>query len=175
MCACLTAGFLLGGGHSPPLKMFCPLEISNPNLHCHALFNCPPLCPVLPPPPPVIFSEINPANSTKRSLPHPSFLLTCLCMHAASRNVSDWWLAYWISHTHVSSTFGTNISAYNITHSFSTPEVIPPLPLTHSPEYIPALPIVSASDNLAFYLGIYGGLAAANSVSWRDKEITTQF
>ena len=95
------------------------------------------------------------------TLPHiRSFSFTCLCMHAASRNVSDWWLAYWISHSNIPSNFGTNISAYNITnvtHSSSTPEHIPPLP------------IVSASDNLAFYLGIYGGLAAANSVSRRDN------
>ena len=63
MCCdvCMSWGGGGGGGgeHSPPpppppppppLKMFCPLEISNPDLHCHALFNRPPLCPVLPPP-----------------------------------------------------------------------------------------------------------------------------
>ena len=34
---------------------------------------------------------------------------------------------------------------------------------------IPALPLSSASDNLAFYLGIYGALAAANSVSMYSR------
>ena len=79
-------------------------------------------------------------------------------MHLASRNINDWWLAYWISHTHTPSNT-TNISAYNISLPSNTPGAIP------------LLPVISASDNMAFYLGIYGGLAAANSVSWRKGEI----
>lgn len=62
----------------------------------------------------------------------------------ASRNIADWWLAYWISHTHK-----PNNSSVTL---FTQGEF--PNHTTHS----------VASDNLAFYLGIYGGLATANSV-----------
>ena len=60
---------------------------------------------------------------------------------AASRNVSDWWLSYWVSH----SQNGT-ISK----HTNSSPTDF--------------MSVEPASDNLAFYLGIYGGLAFSNSV-----------
>ena len=62
----------------------------------------------------------------------------------ASRNISDWWLAYWISHSHKPYLYiNNNSSNFNFTNFTA---------------------YTAAGDNLAFYLGIYGGLAAANSV-----------
>ena len=88
-------------------------------------------------------------------------------VHTASKNVSDWWLAYWISHSH--SHPGTLL---NTTIPHSTPNTLHSTPLDYtelldssgsgSGEYAV---LREASDNLRFYLGVYGGLAAANSVS----------
>lgn len=60
----------------------------------------------------------------------------------ASRNVSDWWLAFWISHT-------SDI-----------------VPNTNATSMLGSVPIsTDKSPHLPFYLGIYGGLAASNTVS----------
>lgn len=97
----------------------------------------------------------------------------------ASRNISDWWLAYWISHTQRDLPLGSNISAFNITPSetlnphyeniyfHSADSLLVTGVFGDENTSIPELPLSSASDNLAFYLGIYGGLAVANSVSTR--------
>ena len=60
----------------------------------------------------------------------------------ASRNISDWWLSYWITKTHNESMS----SSYSISDE-----------LVNSDQ--------SRHDDLGFYLGIYGGLAGANTVS----------
>ena len=72
----------------------------------------------------------------------------------ASRNISDWWLAYWISHTQDGYPDNITLPMYNIISSTSSDTVIQPMTT-----------IVSGSDYLPFYLGIYGGLALSNSVS----------
>lgn len=77
--------------------------------------------------------------------------ISILCCIIASRNVSDWWLSYWISHSQ--SGPPSNISSFNINNSTTVPTTVA---MTNT---------TAASDNLAFYLGIYGGLAGANSVS----------
>ena len=116
---------------------------------------------LIPPPPSLfLFLSLSPSLSPSLSL---SFSLSFSCSPfplslsfplslIASRNVSDWWLAYWVSHAHHPSHF--NISYYNTSDSDT---VVTSLPF---------LPITSASDSLTYYLGIYGGLAAANSVSF---------
>ena len=77
----------------------------------------------------------------------PAVLLAVLLMQA-SRNTSDWWLAYWISHTHAAAgnsstpTPGANLSVVDSLADNSS----------------------GSSDNLQFYLSVYGGLAGANSV-----------
>ena len=70
--------------------------------------------------------------------------ISCMYTITASRNISDWWLAYWISHSHKPHLYTNNNSSnFNFTNFTA---------------------YTAAGDNLAFYLGIYGGLAAANSV-----------
>ncbi len=73
----------------------------------------------------------------------------------ASRNVADWWLSYWITH-----------SQDGYPHNITIPSSVT-LSNSHysSVSDSPFINIVSGSDNLYYYLGIYGGLALANSVS----------
>ena len=74
----------------------------------------------------------------------------------ASRNISDWWLSYWISNTQDGYPGNITVPSLNITP-----------PNHHGGGGTPPMvPVVSGSDNLAFYLGIYGGLALSNSVSF---------
>ena len=94
----------------------------------------------------------------------------CVSYFPASKNVSDWWLAYWISHSH--SDPGTPL---NTTTLHSTPHTLHSTPLHYTDSLvlldssgsgdINATVLREASDNLVFYLCVYGGLAAANSVS----------
>ena len=80
-------------------------------------------------------------------------IYACVYMYTiASRNIADWWLAYWISHTHKPLHFDDN-------NNQSSVAVFPELQNGSNDTNLTA-----AGDNLAFYLGIYGGLAAANSV-----------
>lgn len=66
------------------------------------------------------------------------YLYVCtLCL--ASRNINDWWLAYWITHD----SNQNNTSTEN------------------------------SSEHLAFYLGVYGGLALANSVRHNCSDLET--
>ncbi|XP_005104371.1 multidrug resistance-associated protein 7 isoform X2 [Aplysia californica] len=76
----------------------------------------------------------------------PSVLLALFFMQA-SRNLTDWWLAFWVTHSQDSSPLNSSV-----------PAVIWPV------RNIPAQNLSSGSDNLNFYLGIYGGLAACNSI-----------
>ena len=54
-----------------------------------------------------------------------------------------------------------------MTHSHH-PHNVSNITFSPSSTSIPFLPIEEASDNLRYYLGIFGGLAAGNSVSDRD-------
>ena len=89
----------------------------------------------------------------------------------ASKNVSDWWLAYWISHSHDHPGVLLNTTSPHSTLHTTTP-------LTDYGSSNAALlydglgsgdhnttVLREAGDNLQFYLGVYGGLAVANSVS----------
>ncbi|XP_074640753.1 ATP-binding cassette sub-family C member 10-like [Tubulanus polymorphus] len=73
----------------------------------------------------------------------PLVLLSLLLMQG-SRNINDWWLSYWISHSHHSHD--------NSTYSYS---LLNSLPWTN---------ITEANDNVAFYLTVYGILAGSNTV-----------
>lgn len=86
-------------------------------------------------------------------------VLLSLFLMQASRNANDWWLSYWVSHSHYPS---DTIESSHISHSnlseISNRWFQPDnnnLPLTN---------ITDGHDNMNFYLGIYGGLAAINSV-----------
>ena len=68
--------------------------------------------------------------------------ITKLCV-IGSRNASDWWLSYWITHGNDSTS--SNNSAFTMELNSNDPS--------------------NSSDDLRFYLGIYGGLAASNTVS----------
>lgn len=70
--------------------------------------------------------------------------------------MSDWWLSYWVSNsnstTNDSSTILSAMTA-DSTH------------LGYHQAVYSGLTTHTNSEDLKFYLGIYGGLAAANSVS----------
>ncbi|XP_064395751.1 ATP-binding cassette sub-family C member 10-like [Halichondria panicea] len=91
------------------------------------------------------------------SVGHPLaiIIMTSFLLMQASRNVSDWWLSYWIAHSYNDSYASANITASVYIPHHST---------LSSNTSIPILSLEGASDNLAFYLGIYGGLAVANTV-----------
>ena len=80
----------------------------------------------------------------------------------ASRNIADWWLAYWISHTHKPYLHFDNNDNHSSVVLFPEAE-FPDLQNGSNSTHLTNL--TAAGDNLAFYLGIYGGLATANSVS----------
>ncbi|KAM4693780.1 ATP-binding cassette sub-family C member 10 isoform 1-T2 [Discoglossus pictus] len=90
-----------------------------------------------------------------------SVLLSLLLMQA-SRNVSDWWLSHWISS--LKDTSG-NSSLMSLSVSFPSPPLllfspgglISPVSLVQSTEH-------NGSLGLMFYMSVYGGIAAANSI-----------
>ena len=82
---------------------------------------------------------------------------------AASKDVTNWWLAYWVSTFRYPGDSHMNVSAYNISPIFT---------VTQAPHYsilehdaFPAFNVTESYGNVYFYIGIYLGLAAANSVS----------
>ena len=77
---------------------------------------------------------------------------------SASRNVSDWWLAYWISHSRVSNS--TARQHVNLTTSYQWHHVM--APVLDADQLGMRVHIVK--DTVTFYLVVYGGLAVANSV-----------
>ena len=81
-----------------------------------------------------------------------------LSVHAvASKDVTNWWLAYWVSTFRYHGDNPMNISAFNITSAHFY--------LDHENYRFPAFNITESGSNKYFYIGIYLGLAAANSVS----------
>ncbi|KAK6181779.1 hypothetical protein SNE40_009566 [Patella caerulea] len=84
-------------------------------------------------------------------------ILIALFLMQASRNINDWWLSYWVSHTHSCS--NTN----NTTYSNSSHKVYDSYMLL---ETIGSniRNISESKDNINFYLMIYGCLAGANSI-----------
>ncbi|GFN76447.1 multidrug resistance-associated protein 7-like [Plakobranchus ocellatus] len=79
------------------------------------------------------------------------WVLVSLFFMQASRNLSDWWLSYWVSHSHSSNSSSKTVAEVS---SLFTSKIFSELSTNAN----------SSSDNLRFYLGIYGGLAGANSL-----------
>ena len=76
----------------------------------------------------------------------------------ASRNVSDWWLAYWISHSRVTNSTADHLNSttkYNLNHV-----ILSALNPVQS-----GLSVHIVKNTVTFYLLVYGGLAVANTVS----------
>ncbi|XP_041468071.1 ATP-binding cassette sub-family C member 10-like [Lytechinus variegatus] len=95
-------------------------------------------------------------------------VLLSFVLMQGSKNVSDWWLSYWVSHTKQSSP-----SNHTTTHPPSTrhrSSLLQPIYLSLGLEMDHYKPDghhpsdVDNSSSLEFYLGIYGGLIGANSV-----------
>ncbi|XP_066282147.1 ATP-binding cassette sub-family C member 10-like [Branchiostoma lanceolatum] len=82
----------------------------------------------------------------------PSVLVALFLMQA-SKNLNDWWLSYWISHSHHNDTVSPTHPALAVTSS--QPSSMTPLLLGTSN---------SATDDITFYLTVYGALAGANTV-----------
>ncbi|XP_053408287.1 ATP-binding cassette sub-family C member 10-like [Mercenaria mercenaria] len=85
-------------------------------------------------------------------------VLTALFFMQASRNINDWWLSYWVSHSekpgqlvsnHSKSAFLMYEDHFENQHSYISSSV-------HN--------MTTARDNIMYYLTIYGCLAGANSI-----------
>uniref|UniRef100_A0A8C3QAN2 Uncharacterized protein n=1 Tax=Geospiza parvula TaxID=87175 RepID=A0A8C3QAN2_GEOPR len=81
-------------------------------------------------------------------------ILFSLFLMQASRNISDWWLSYWISS--ISQTANTSVMACSA--SLPSPELL----LFSTAGLTPAPPNVSV--DVYFYLIVYGSIAGANSL-----------
>ena len=90
------------------------------------------------------------------------FMCTCTYI-IASRNIADWWLAYWISHSHKPYLYFDNNDNHSSVALFLEGELPAPQNENNDTHFTN---LTAAGDNLAFYLGIYGGLATANSVRY---------
>ncbi|XP_077341580.1 ATP-binding cassette sub-family C member 10 isoform X2 [Lithobates pipiens] len=89
-------------------------------------------------------------------------VLLALFFMQASRNVSDWWLSHWIS--------SLSDKSRNVSVSVLDPPVLSPALLLFSSRTLVS-PVrwaesagQNSSGNLTFYLSVYGGIAAANSI-----------
>uniref|UniRef100_A0A8B9J7H5 ATP-binding cassette, sub-family C (CFTR/MRP), member 10 n=1 Tax=Astyanax mexicanus TaxID=7994 RepID=A0A8B9J7H5_ASTMX len=80
-----------------------------------------------------------------------SVLLSLLLMQG-TKNVSDWWLSYWISNVKTNGSELVSLMAGPLSAS------VFPVPLLHSN------PLSNMSSELKFYMTVYGSLAAANTV-----------
>ncbi|XP_055014213.1 LOW QUALITY PROTEIN: ATP-binding cassette sub-family C member 10 [Boleophthalmus pectinirostris] len=90
-----------------------------------------------------------------------SSVLLFLLLMQASKNVSDWWLSYWISqlrnngsHSFDGSSPGSPLSPHLLL--FSHHQLVSPLSSVHS--------LNNMSTDVKFYLTVYGGIAVSNTV-----------
>ncbi|XP_070569620.1 ATP-binding cassette sub-family C member 10-like [Ptychodera flava] len=98
----------------------------------------------------------------------PSILLSLFLMQA-SRNVSDWWLSYWVTHSEHTNTSKNNLTVFTPVDNNYQPIVRIPASFVWSSVgyvYHQISRNGSASDtsDVSFYLTVYGSLAAANSI-----------
>ncbi|NXQ47309.1 MRP7 protein, partial [Catharus fuscescens] len=90
-------------------------------------------------------------------------ILFSLFLMQASRNISDWWLSYWISS--ISQTANTSVMACSASLPspelllFSTAGLVSPI---QDLDKTPAPP--NGSEDVNFYLMVYGSIAGANSL-----------
>ncbi|XP_038072640.1 multidrug resistance-associated protein 7-like [Patiria miniata] len=87
-----------------------------------------------------------------------SSVLIAMFLMQVSRNMSDWWLSYWISHSHSYGTISSNSSAGDDLQEGNDRDQNIAVEVPYSRMN------VTSSDNLTFYLGIYSGIVGANSV-----------
>ncbi|KAL6469214.1 hypothetical protein MHYP_G00227380 [Metynnis hypsauchen] len=83
-----------------------------------------------------------------------------LFLMQGSKNVSDWWLSYWISSLKANGSELVSLTAGSLSSTvllFSESPMFP-VPLRHSG------PFGNMSSELKFYMTVYGSLAAANTV-----------
>ena len=93
--------------------------------------------------------------------------LFSFCSPSASRNVSDWWLAYWISHTRTTNSTANHV---NSTTAYQWNHVVPRV-LTADQL---GMHVHIVKDTVTFYLVVYGGLAVANTVRLQSQNIVKQ-
>uniref|UniRef100_A0A8B9H3T1 ATP-binding cassette, sub-family C (CFTR/MRP), member 10 n=1 Tax=Astyanax mexicanus TaxID=7994 RepID=A0A8B9H3T1_ASTMX len=86
-----------------------------------------------------------------------SVLLSLLLMQG-TKNVSDWWLSYWISNVKTNGSELVSLMAGPLSASVLLLPDRFPVPLLHSN------PLSNMSSELKFYMTVYGSLAAANTV-----------
>ncbi|KAL7855132.1 hypothetical protein SRHO_G00173220 [Serrasalmus rhombeus] len=87
-------------------------------------------------------------------------VLISLFLMQGSKNVSDWWLSYWISSLKANGSELVSLTAGSLSSTvllFSERPMFPE-PLRHSS------PFGNMSSELKFYMTVYGSLAAANTV-----------
>uniref|UniRef100_A0AAR2KFJ0 AAA+ ATPase domain-containing protein n=1 Tax=Pygocentrus nattereri TaxID=42514 RepID=A0AAR2KFJ0_PYGNA len=87
-------------------------------------------------------------------------VLISLFLMQGSKNVSDWWLSYWISNLKANGSELVSLTAGSLSSTvllFSERPMFP-VPLRHSS------PFGNMSSELKFYMTVYGSLAAANTV-----------
>uniref|UniRef100_A0AAR2JB30 ATP-binding cassette, sub-family C (CFTR/MRP), member 10 n=1 Tax=Pygocentrus nattereri TaxID=42514 RepID=A0AAR2JB30_PYGNA len=83
-------------------------------------------------------------------------VLISLFLMQGSKNVSDWWLSYWISNLKAN---GSELVSLTAGSTLLPPsQNLFPVPLRHSS------PFGNMSSELKFYMTVYGSLAAANTV-----------
>ncbi|XP_056137092.1 ATP-binding cassette sub-family C member 10 [Lampris incognitus] len=90
-------------------------------------------------------------------------ILMSLFLMQASKNVSDWWLSYWISQLKNNGSTWTNGSSPNDYGSpqllFFTPGgLVSPLP------FVQTSPLANMSSEVRFYLSVYTSIAIGNTV-----------
>ena len=92
-----------------------------------------------------------------RDLSYWKIIVFLFMLYVASKDVTNWWLAYWVSTFRYHDNNHMNISAFNLTPTHSH--------LGYASYRFPAFNITGSGSNKYFFIGIYLGLAAANSVS----------
>ncbi|XP_022081531.1 multidrug resistance-associated protein 7-like [Acanthaster planci] len=86
-------------------------------------------------------------------------VLIAMFLMQASRNMTDWWLSYWVGHSHTNDTISSSYSSDTTGHDRS---------ITRELSILAEVPYTrinrTSDDNLVFFLGIYGGIVGANSI-----------
>ncbi|KAL3874278.1 hypothetical protein ACJMK2_037317 [Sinanodonta woodiana] len=99
-----------------------------------------------------------------------SMVLLALFLMQASRNINDWWLSYWVAHSHspeaqhINTTLNnvSNIHLLHLVSELSFGYQITTKTMSYQDTMMYNL--TGVGDNLMFYLTVYGCLAGANSI-----------
>ncbi|KAM7419823.1 hypothetical protein PAMA_016768 [Pampus argenteus] len=90
-------------------------------------------------------------------------ILIALLLMQASKNVSDWWLSYWVTELKHNGSSRTNGSSSG---SFNSPQLLlfSPGGLMSPLSLVQTFPPTNTSSDVSFYLTVYGSIAVANTV-----------